>query len=82
MFDDVFAPIARDGSGMLEVQIRLQKTLWSLAAVDHPLVAAAARRHSRQALDRAEVDLGMEYERRLIRGIAEEVAGTTRQLPS
>jgi uncharacterized membrane protein len=82
MLDDVFAPIARDGAGTLEVQIRLQKALRSLAAVDNPLVAAAARRHSRQALDRAEVALGMEHERRLVRSIAEEVAGTMRQLPS
>jgi uncharacterized membrane protein len=34
MFDDVFAPIARDGAAILEVQMRLQKALRSLAAID------------------------------------------------
>lgn len=79
LFDDAFAPIARDGAGMVEVQLRLQKVLRSLAAVDSPPVVAAARRQSRRALDRAEAALGMEHERLLVRSVAGEVSGTPRQ---
>jgi len=82
LFDDVFSPIARDGAGLFEVQTRLQKALRSLAASDDPLVAAAARRHSRWALERAEAALGAEHERQVIRSLADEVAGMPQQSAS
>ncbi|UTF61109.1 DUF2254 domain-containing protein [Gilvimarinus sp. DA14] len=34
LFIDFFSPIARDGAGLIEVQIRLQKSLAALAAID------------------------------------------------
>lgn len=70
MLDDLFAPIARDGAGMLEVQVRLQKVLRALAATEDPEVAAAARRHARLALARAETVLTMEHERVRLRELA------------
>jgi uncharacterized membrane protein len=45
MVADAFRPISRDGAGMIEVGIRIQKTLAALAAVDRvaaPLFAEAA----------------------------------------
>lgn len=54
LFDDAFAAIARDGAGVIEVQIRLQKALAALAALGSDDLAVAARRHSRWALMRAE----------------------------
>ena len=57
MFDDVFAPIARDGSGLLEIQLRLQKSFWALVVSGDDEFKAAARRHSAMALVRAEADL-------------------------
>ena len=53
MFDDAFAPIARDGAGTVEVQIRLQKALASLASLGNVEIKMAAVRHSRLALKRA-----------------------------
>jgi uncharacterized membrane protein len=53
MLDDAFRPIARDGASNVEVQIRLQKALASLAALDNQSLRSAAARQSRQALARA-----------------------------
>ncbi len=53
MLDDAFAPIARDGAGTVEVQIRLQKALASLASLGNDEIEKAAVRHSRLALKRA-----------------------------
>lgn len=53
MFDDAFAPIARDGAGTVEVQIRLQKALASLASLKNDGMKTAAVRQSILALKRA-----------------------------
>lgn len=70
MFDDVFAPVARDGAGILEVQMRLQKALLSLAVADEQVFGAAARRHSATALKRTEAALALAHERQAVAGIA------------
>jgi len=54
MFDDAFTAIARDGAGLVEVGIRLQKALAALAATGDVDLRAAAARHARLALARAE----------------------------
>ncbi|MGV8959586.1 MAG: DUF2254 domain-containing protein [Stenotrophomonas sp.] len=72
-FDDVFAPIARDGAALLEVQLRLQKALLALAQVDPDRFAAAALRHSRQALTRANATLQLEQEKQLLRAVFIEI---------
>lgn len=54
LLDDVFAPIARDGAGLIEVQMRLQKALMALAEIGDDVMAAAALEQSRRALARAE----------------------------
>jgi uncharacterized membrane protein len=53
MFDDAFATIARDGAGIVEVQIRLQKALASLASLGNDEIETAAVHQSRLALKRA-----------------------------
>lgn len=70
MFDDIFTPIARDGAGILEVQLRLQKALRSLAGLGDEHLARAARRHSRLALERAEAAMTLEADRALVRAAA------------
>jgi uncharacterized membrane protein len=70
MFDDIFTPIARDGAAIVEVQLRLQKALASLAATDPAIMASAARRHSQLALKRAEAGLVLEEDRALVRAAA------------
>lgn len=54
LFDDAFTAIARDGAGIVEVSIRLQKAFCMLADTDDLAMAAAAKRHSRMALLRSE----------------------------
>ena len=59
MFDDAFTAIARDGAGVVEVGIRLQKAFGSLATLECPGFAEQARRHSDLALDRAKTALSL-----------------------
>jgi uncharacterized membrane protein len=74
MLDDVFAPIARDGAGMIEIQLRLQKAFIALVAADRVAFGPAAREHSATALIRAEVALKLEDERRTVRALAAKVS--------
>lgn len=52
LLEDLYRPIARDGAGMLEVAIRLQKSLAALAETA-PEGASDCGRVARNALDRA-----------------------------
>ena len=63
LLEDAFAPIARDGAGVAEVQIHLQRTLGALARHDEPSMAAAARamaddawRRARAAMDASDLE--------------------------
>src|SRR5690606_39183717 len=77
MFDDIFGPIARDGAAIVEVQIRLQKALQTLAKIGDEHFAEHAARHARRALARSEDALGLEDERAIVREIANETARLT-----
>jgi uncharacterized membrane protein len=57
MFEDAFTAIARDGAGLAEVHIRLQKALGVLSGLGDARFRLAARRQSRDALARAEAAL-------------------------
>lgn len=59
LFDDAFTAIARDGAGVIEVSVRLQKALHSLALLGDDDMREAAQRHSRLALKRAEKALAL-----------------------
>jgi uncharacterized membrane protein len=59
MFDDAFTAIARDGASTIEVQVRLQKALESLASIGDNSLEGAARYHSRLAAARAEHALSL-----------------------
>ena len=54
LVEDAFAPIARDGSGMAEVQIHLQRTLAAVARRSEPAMSAAARAMAQVAWGRAQ----------------------------
>jgi uncharacterized membrane protein len=73
LFDDAFAPVARDGAGLLEIQLRLQKAFLALVKTDPAAFGSAARRHSETALERAEGALNLERERQVIRAKAAKV---------
>lgn len=57
MLEDAFRPIARDGAGQVEVGLRLVAALGSLAQIDDPDLAAAARTRLADVLKRAEAVL-------------------------
>lgn len=54
LFDDLFLPIARDGAALVEVSLRLQKTLAILAQFNNPEFRIAVLEHSAVALKRCE----------------------------
>ena len=70
MFDDAFTAIARDGAAMLEVQVRLQKALKTLAAIGNDAMRIEAHRHSQLALSRAEKAIDCQPHIEIIRSIA------------
>ncbi len=78
LFDDLFAPIARDGASIMEVQIRLQKALLALAHTGDDDFREAVRRHSTLALHRAQAALLLDVEMEVLRTLAEEVERTCR----
>lgn len=67
LFDDAFTTIARDGAGMVEVGLRLQKALHALTTMGDGVMAEAARYHARLALRRAESALGLPEDLELVR---------------
>ncbi|MDE3078789.1 MAG: DUF2254 domain-containing protein [Paracoccaceae bacterium] len=75
MFEDVFRPIARDGAGLVEVQMRLHKALGVLARLDPEDFGPAAARLSDEALLRAEAALTIEPDRALLRALNSAVHG-------
>lgn len=75
LFDDVFTPIGRDGAGLVEVAMRVQKSLLTLAQVEDGRYRAAAHRHSAIALARAERALDLPGDLAHVRTIALLIAG-------
>lgn len=70
---DAFDPIARDGAGTIEVQIRLQKTLALLSESGDNTMAKAARAASARALELALPELRLEEHRERITALAAQV---------
>lgn len=70
MFDDAFTAIARDGAGVLEVAVRLQKALHCLASTGDTEMCAAAEYHGRLALKRAVLALNMEEDLAVVQDAA------------
>lgn len=60
LLNGFFTPIARDGAGIVEIGIHLQKALATLAAVGGSLTVELAKRHSMTAFKRAEKSLLIE----------------------
>ena len=74
LFDDVFTPIGRDGAGLVEVALRVQKSLLTLAQVEDGRYRAAAHRHSAIALARAERALDLPDDIARVRAVAQSIA--------
>ncbi len=73
MFDDAFTAIARDGAGVIEVVVRLQKAFISLSSIQNNELREVAAKHSKLALARAELALKLPYEIERVRALANKV---------
>ncbi len=71
---DAFTPIARDGAGMVEVCVRLQKSLCALMHVPHPALREAAANYRETALEMAERALPVESQKKMVRDLARKPA--------
>ena len=71
MFDDAFSAIARDGAGIIEVMVWLQKAFKSLGSIGDATMREVAAHKARLALARAEKDLALPEERELVRQLAQ-----------
>lgn len=69
MFSDAFMAIARDGAGLAEVNVRLQKALRSLASYDG--LRDSAIKHGRLAKEYAERALKLEQEKEWLNAASE-----------
>lgn len=72
MFDDAFTAIARDGAGVVEVAVRLQKALSSLASLGNEEIARSAKHHGQLALARSRRALDMEEDLAIVETAAKK----------
>lgn len=77
LFDDFFAPIARDGAGIIEVDIRMMKALLSLYEINPQIFKRGCSKHAQQLLDRAQLTLALEEERLRLRAVAAPLTAAT-----
>lgn len=79
LFEDAFMLMARDGAGLIEVQLRIQKSLLGLSRMGDVAFGAAALHQSQMAMERAEAALVLEADKRrlreLVRKLADRVEG-------
>ena len=68
--DAAFMPISRDGAGLIEVAIRLQKALSAVAAAGHPGMQSAAQALAKVAQQRALTALPFEPDRARLLSVA------------
>lgn len=81
LFNDAFTAISRDGAGIVEVSLRLQKALHSLAAVGDAAMRDAAIHQARLALARAEMALKLPDDLAAVRAAAVGIATSSKTIP-
>jgi uncharacterized membrane protein len=75
LFEDAFGPLLRDASALLEVGLRLQKSLSTLATGGPPDFAEAARALSERALAQSDEALRLETDRDRLHAAAAPMHG-------
>ncbi len=73
LFDDFFAPIARDGASLLEVDLRMMKALASLAQINPDVFSSACIRHANLLLKHAATALTLEEDRKKLHEMAQQL---------
>jgi uncharacterized membrane protein len=76
LFEDAFLGLGRDGAGLVEVQLRLQKGLLALGRIGDADFRAAAMVQAGLARTRSDAALGLEADKSRLRRVAEEAAVT------
>ena len=71
LFEDGFMLIARDGARLIEVQLRIQKSLLALSRLGDESFKTAAPSQSRMAFERAEAAMTLEADRARLRTVYE-----------
>ncbi|WAJ36720.1 DUF2254 domain-containing protein [Pseudomonas sp. GOM7] len=69
LFEDAFNPIARDGAALIEVQMKLRRTLLALSQMGDTVFRQAAFEQAQRALERAEQALSHEADRQRLRDL-------------
>jgi len=73
LFDDFFAPIARDGASLLEVDLRMMKALVSLAQINPQMFNDACVRNADLLLKRADLSLTLDEDKQTLRAAARQL---------
>ncbi|BDC50376.1 hypothetical protein F183_A26920 [Bryobacterales bacterium F-183] len=73
LFDDIYGPIVRDGSGMVQVAVKVQKAMASLARMGDAETKTVAVRVSEYAFAHAKEALRLPDDKETIRSLAEAV---------
>lgn len=73
MFDDIFLPIGRDGAGMIEIQLRLQKSFLALKQICKNCFSEQVDRHSDMAYQRAEHALTLQDDKDRLHQVVEKI---------
>lgn len=81
VFADAFGPIARDGAAIIEVQLRLQKTLLALAQIDRDRFGAAVQAESARALLLAEAAVVVPADLDRLRALHAEIVAACTAAP-
>jgi uncharacterized membrane protein len=72
LIDDAFAPIARDGAALVQVQVRLLKSLGALVAMDRDQFLVASRRLAQDCRVRAAESLVLGTEKDQVRALVRQ----------
>lgn len=77
MMDDAFTAIARDGAGVVEVAVRLQKAMSALESLGNPEMRRAAEYHARLALKRSSLAMNIDEDLAVARDASGSAAPTS-----
>lgn len=73
LFDDFFTPIARDGAGLIEVDLRLMKALVSLAHIHPDMFGGPCTKHADLLVKRANLALALEEDKKALGATARQL---------
>ena len=73
LFDDAFMLMARDGAGLVEIQLRLQKSLAALARLGDADFRQAAWEQAQLSMARAEAAMALEHDKQRLRALVQDL---------